>query len=118
MLALIAIAPMVAPEPGFGGEPKLCRTVHGRLTAGNGTPSVRIWVVGTRRKLGVVGANSDEDWPDLPANLERLWNAGPKSPLYRVIYGDFRVCAWHPQEPDAMQMVRVVGASRLVAVDD
>jgi hypothetical protein len=30
-----------------------CRIVHGRLMYYNGTPSFRVWVVGTNRVLGV-----------------------------------------------------------------
>jgi len=30
-----------------------CSEVHGRISFSNGNPSVRIWVVGTKRMLGI-----------------------------------------------------------------
>src|ERR1700754_4715838 len=59
----IALA-LTASDP---GAPRLCRTVHGRISAANGNPSIRIWVVGTKRMLGV-GSQDDLSLNDLPAN--------------------------------------------------
>ncbi len=93
-------------------SPSLCRTVHGRMTAGNGTPTVRIWVVGTKRKLGVIGP--DAEWPRLPGNVSRLWTGNRRSVFEGSIYGNFRVCAREQQRPGWMQMVKVVSARNLV----
>ena len=38
-----------------------CHIVHGRLMAYNGTPTFRIWVVGTKRLLGVHQTQSSDD---------------------------------------------------------
>lgn len=94
-----------------GGPPMLCRTVHGRLFASNGNPAVRIWVVGTKRILGI-DADEDLSLDQLPANVRGLWL--PTGNLFNAsVYGDFRVCARKPQRPGVMQMVVVTHASRL-----
>ncbi|MBN8812481.1 MULTISPECIES: hypothetical protein [unclassified Sphingomonas] len=94
-----------------GSPPMLCRTVHGRLFASNGNPAMRIWVVGTKRILGI---DADEDLllDRLPANVRKLW--APTGNLFNAsIYGDFRVCARKPQRPGVMQRVIVTHAGRL-----
>lgn len=93
--------------------PRLCRTVHGRLYVANGTPAVRIWVIGTKRVLGVP-ATDGSDMPHLPRNVQRRWRGTSDSAFYSDVYGDFRVCAWKPQRPGEMQRVRVVSAQNLV----
>ncbi|WP_144034436.1 hypothetical protein [Sphingomonas sp. IBVSS2] len=94
-----------------GGPPTLCRTVHGRLFASNGNPAARIWVVGTKRILGI-DADEDLSLDQLPANVRRLWL--PTGNLFNAsVYGDFRVCARKPQRPGVMQRVIVTRASRL-----
>jgi hypothetical protein len=107
MMMLAALAAMAL-------TPEQCRTVHGRIFAANGNPSIRIWVVGTKRILGV-GTQDELSLDDFPANLRRLWLRKGPSLFDASIYGDFRVCASEPQRPGWMQMVRVVRASRLVA---
>src|SRR5262245_25037644 len=49
-------------------------TVHGRLTYSNGNPSCRIWIVGTRRLLGVRESNDEVAY--MPKELRDLmsWN--------------------------------------------
>lgn len=109
LLALLAAAqPMPQDRP-----PRLCRTVHGRMYAANGNPAIRIWVVGTRRVLGV-GSQDDVSLNDLPANVRRAWTRESPTLTHARVYGDFRVCAWRPQRPGEMQMVRVVSARNLV----
>ena len=90
-----------------------CRTVHGRMALWNGTPTVRIWVVGTRRILGV--AQQDEAFDRLPASVRKLWDGkNPDADWSTVIYGDFKVCALAPGRPGRMQEVEVMDARRLV----
>lgn len=89
-----------------------CRTVHGRLSAANGNPALRIWVIGSKRMLGV-DVDQDLSLDQLPANIRRLW--APVGNLFDAsIYGDFRVCARHPQRPGVMQRVTVTHARNLV----
>src|SRR5438105_15764464 len=57
--------------------------VHGRLTYYNGTPSCRIWIVGTKRLLGV--RQSGDEVAYMPKELRDLmsWD--------REIFADFVV---------------------------
>ncbi len=79
--------------------------VHGRLSLYNGTPSARIWIIGTKRILGV----PDDYLPNLPDSITHLisWEA--------AIYGDFVVCPLTQQNPGHMQLVCIESASNLVA---
>lgn len=53
--------------------PGRCFVVHGRLAIGNGTPSVRIWPVGTKRILGVNDAQNDPEGEELfPPDVRRM----------------------------------------------
>jgi len=80
--------------------------VHGRMSVANGTPSVRIWVIGTHRVLGVV--QQDETFEDLPANIRHLWAAhGDDAMWSSSIFGDFRVCPLTKSKPGWMQFVSV-----------
>jgi hypothetical protein len=58
-----ALALAAAAEP--------CRTVHGRMELWNGAPSVRIWVVGPKRVLGVV--HKQASFKDLPLAVRQIW---------------------------------------------
>ncbi len=108
MLAAICLLASRAALAGEGG----CGTVHGRMTLWNGTPSVRIWVVGARRVLGVV--QQDERFDDLPANIRRLWAAHGNDAMWSSdLFGDFALCPVTRSEPGRMQLVRVVGATSL-----
>jgi hypothetical protein len=89
-----------------------CRTVHGRMTLANGTPSVRIWVIGSQRVLGVV--QQDESFNDLPANIRQLWAAhGDDAMWSSYLFGDFTVCPVTKSEPGHMQLVSLRDGKRL-----
>jgi len=90
--------------PGVGPSFK----VHGRLSAWNGTPTLRIWIVGTKRILGIHGEDSDS--PSLPDNLTRL----PGTFFDNPVYGDFEVCPLTKYRPGVMQIVCIKSASNLV----
>jgi hypothetical protein len=81
-----------------------CFTLHGRLSLWNGTPTVRIWRVGTKRILGVP---SDT----LPQDVDRLFS---NDPWADDIYGDFEACPLTPERPGEMQMVCISSASHLI----
>jgi hypothetical protein len=87
-----------------------CHMVHGRLMFYNGTPSFRIWIVGTNRLLGVheieFGDNSER--PLMPERIVGL--AG----MEHEVYADFDVCPLTKQEPRTMQMVCVASARHVV----
>src|SRR5262245_48301115 len=40
-----------------------CFTVHGRLSVYNGTPSIRLWPIGTKRLLGIIDPNDASNAP-------------------------------------------------------
>lgn len=72
-----------------------CFIVHGRLSFWNGTPSARIWRIGTKRMLGVY----DDILPGtLGLSLHGFDDA---------VFGDFYVCPFRRQRPSAMQFVCV-----------
>jgi len=85
-------------------------TVHGRLTYYNGNPSTRIWIVGTKRLLGV--RESDGEVAHMPTRLRDLMSWG------REIFADFVVEPVTPYKPGVMQMVRVVSASKIVVTEN
>ena len=84
-------------------------TVHGRLTYYNGNPSSRIWIVGTKRLLGV--RESDNEDPQMPKALRDMmsWD--------REIFADFVVEPLTPYKAGDMQMVRIVSASKIVVTE-
>jgi hypothetical protein len=94
-------------------RPQRCRTVHGRMSLANGTPSVRIWVIGTHRVLGVV--QQDESFENLPAAIRAVWSTKGDDAIWATdLYGDFRVCALTARRSGRMQMVVVTSGTRLV----
>jgi hypothetical protein len=102
-LCAIASAPAVADG---------CRTVHGRMSLANGAPSVRIWVVGGHRILGVVQVHQKLD--DLPANIRQIWAArGVQAMWSSDLFGDYRVCPVTRSRPGRMQLVTVAAGSNL-----
>ena len=106
-LALLSSAPVLA-SGGCDRAPTPvadCRSVHGRLSVTSGTPSVRIWPVGTTQLLGVSGP---EEHPFIPDNLMSKLN------LSDDIFGDFVVCPLTRERPGEMQLVCVQSASELV----
>ena len=90
-----------------------CFVVHGRLSAWNGTPSIRIWRVGTKRMLGVFDASGTEDGGEtVPASVSKLL-AGDVSAT--EIYGNYEVCPFERQRLGVMQPVCIDNASNLVS---
>ncbi|MGB9254901.1 MAG: hypothetical protein WCC25_08720 [Candidatus Korobacteraceae bacterium] len=70
-----------------------CYTVHGRLNNWNGNPTRRIWIVGTKRMLGL------RDGTELPVALQK-----PLSDFDHEVYGDFEFCPFTPEKPGVMQV--------------
>jgi hypothetical protein len=94
-----------------------CRTVHGRMQIGNGTPAARIWIVGTKRMIGVWDpAFADpESVESQPAPLRRAFASAP----FRTrAYGDFEVCPFTRDRPGWMQMACIASVGRLVVRRD
>jgi hypothetical protein len=77
-----------------------CFSVRGRLSLWNGTPSARIWRVGTKRILGVSDSRCIEpDCRQLPADILAAldWDT--------EIFADFLVCPFTKERPGVMQFV-------------
>ena len=95
-------------------EPRLCRVVHGRMSATNGNPALRIWEIGTRHYLGV-DVGQDLSLSTMPRNLRDLWirQSRGRSLFDASVYGDFRICASKPRRVGEMEIVRVTAARHL-----
>lgn len=76
----------------------------------NGTPSYRIWIVGTKRVLGI--HQNQEGVPDAPDKL-----LGNLMDPDRVVFADFAVEPLTPYRPGVMQFVRVLSASKIVVTE-
>jgi hypothetical protein len=86
-----------------------CFKVHGRIRVYNGTPSVRIWPVGTNRLLGVSeGRFYNPEYSNMPPDLSDLLT------LDNEIFADFIVCPFTPDEPGVMRLVCIDSASNVV----
>ena len=117
-MAAILASPVFAADcaPSCAASPKLvgaCFTVHGRLALWNGAPAFRIWPIGTKRMLGVNGADDNPEAaspiPDVVARLR-------KTDMTQVD-GDYRVCPFSVSKPGHMQFVCIDGATTLSARD-
>jgi len=84
----------------FAGE---CFTVHGRLKIYNGTPACRIWIIGTKRILGI----ACDEQVDLPPDIYSFIVGDA------AIYGDFRVCPLTPEHKGWMRDVCVESATHI-----
>jgi hypothetical protein len=82
--------------------------VHGRLSLANGNPGFRIWIVGTKRILGV--AESPPEQPLMPSKLFDLAREN-------FVFSDFTVVPLTKDEPGVMRMVRVIRAEKIVVTD-
>lgn len=94
-----------------------CTTFHGRLTLCTGIPNARIWVIGTKRILGVTDTNGNPAGEALlPAWIDDKLTSVP--PCSRAAFGDFTVCPLTADRAGAMQKVCVVEAARIRFQDD
>ena len=115
-MAAILASPVFAADgaPSCAASPKLvgaCFTVHGRLALWNGAPAFRIWPVGTKRMLGVNGADNDpEAASPIPDAVARL-----RKTDFTQVYGDYRVCPFSLGKPGRMQFVCIDSAANLSA---
>ena len=83
-----------------------CFDVRGRMSLTNGTPSLRIWVIGTKRILGVDGGEDSV----VPQEVRELLTS-----FQTDLFGDFTVCPLSRQKPGEMQRVYVKAARNLVS---
>ena len=92
----------------------ICYWARGRLSVYNGTPSYRLWKIGTHRILGIhsgPGANDplDNEHPELPANVKRVFK-----PFSNQIFADFEICPLEPEETGTMQSACIESAKNIV----
>ena len=113
---VFALAPLLAgaAEPSAtrcAGAAELverCFRLRGRMFFPNGTPSVRIWRVGTKRILGVRAYDCDGPrCPVLPPSIARVANWDVN------VFADFQVCPYTQEEPGVMQFVCVEAAKNV-----
>jgi len=94
---LIAWSPALpAADYACGTHPAIvapCFELRGRLSFWNGTPSARIWRVGTPRLLGI---HHDELPPDLASRM---------SGFDTEAWGTFKLCPFTKERPGRMQFV-------------
>jgi len=88
-----------------------CFNVHGRLSVYNGTPSIRLWPLGSKRLLGVLDPNDVSSAPGptvLPdeIKLKLDWN--------KDVFGDFFVCPLSRKQPGRMQTICLESGKHLI----
>jgi len=83
-----------------------CFVVRGRMRAYNGSPTFRIWRLGTRRLLGVAGGET----PMLPKGV------ACENGFECDVFGEFEVCPLTKEEPGVMQRVCVASVKKRVVV--
>jgi len=73
----------------------------------NGAPTVRIWVVGTKRILGVSDRDCTVDGCSVPTDVasKLSWDTD--------LFGNFVVCPFTHDEPSVMRFVCVDSATNL-----
>jgi len=87
-----------------------CFTVHGRLSVYNGTPSIRLWPIGTKRLLGVLDPMDTSNAPGpsvLPTAIAGRLDAD------KDVLGDFLVCPLTRAKPGRMQTVCIESGKNL-----
>ncbi|MGC2163200.1 MAG: hypothetical protein WA634_14910 [Silvibacterium sp.] len=100
--------------------PKLapsCYWTRGQLKFWEGTPSLRLWKIGTRRILGIYSGpatypgdlDGDNEHPELPPNVQ-----AKLKPFENQIYADFEVCPLEPEKPKTMQAACLEAAKNIV----
>ena len=102
-------------------SPKLvapCYSVRGRFYAANGTPSLRIWRIGTSRILGVVDWDGEAEGRTIATPWLMRTMVGRGFAFATRIYGDFEVCPLTRERPGWMQMVCIARVSRVVATSN
>jgi len=88
-----------------------CFSVHGRLSVYNGTPSIRLWPMGTKRLLGILDPNDVSNAPGptiLPLDIKN------KLDWDKDVFGDFIVCPLTRQQSGRMQTVCIASGKNLV----
>ena len=85
-----------------------CFEIRGRMAPSNGTPSLRIWPVGTKRLLGVSEerGSTSENY-NVPKELLEQLSFG------KAMYADFTICPFTDDEPGVMRILCVESAENI-----
>jgi hypothetical protein len=87
-----------------------CFQVHGRLSAFNGAPSLRIWPVGSKRLLGISeGRFALPDFANIPPELVAQLGGWDNA-----MFADFTVCPFTEEMPGVMRFVCVDSARNII----
>ncbi len=90
-----------------------CFKIRGRLSFFNGTPSFRIWVIGTHHRLHVTDWWSRNE-EELPSNVREL--LPPRDHIYETeIYGNYEVCPLDKERKGWALPICIKSASNLYA---
>jgi len=100
-LAVVLFATSCFGADKFAGP---CYEVRGRLSYWNGTPSTRIWIVGTHRMLGIPSEDSE-----LPPKVKDLLKSFDDQ-----IFANYSVCPLTRERRGEMRMVWVKSARDIV----
>jgi hypothetical protein len=101
-----------------------CFQTHARLGAGEGTPSVRLWPIGSHRLYGIYSNRQgfadryttlDSEAPGLPPEVERAATRIQKvsGPGGWTLFGDFEVCPLEPHIEGHMQAACIASATHI-----
>jgi hypothetical protein len=95
--------------------------IHGRLWAGNGTPSTRLWQIGTHHVYGIYSNRYGFTHDDLTLDNEapELHFTFPKGLPEQgrggwAFYGDFEVCPLEPPIEGHMQSACIASATHII----
>jgi hypothetical protein len=88
-----------------------CFKVHGRLSVYNGTPSIRLWRVGSKRLLGVI---DPEDISGEPGPSTIPTSVRGKLDWDKDVFGDFLVCPLTRSRPGRMQTICIESGENLI----
>lgn len=112
--SVFATAAMAADAPACKSSPKVvgkCMTFYGPLAVYSGSPSLRIWPVGTKQLYGLRGTGADPETVALPEKLRELLATNP-----REVNGKWEVCPLEAERPNQLRIVCLESASELRAV--
>ncbi len=82
-----------------------CFVVHGRLSLWNGTPSARIWIVGTKRVLGVSDSLTGPEAMPEAVRGRLTWDVD--------LFGDYTFCPITDEKAGVMRLGCIQSATNL-----
>src|SRR5687768_3864083 len=96
-------APVCKTSPKVVGK---CMTFYGPLAVYSGSPSLRIWPVGTKQLYGLRGTGADPETVALPEKLREILATNP-----REVNGKWEVCPLEAERANQLRSVCLESAS-------